>query len=85
VDTNAREIEADLRKVALSQAAHDHRGNASATTVVADAETYFAFLAKALKRPEPTLSPKTTFHTPDCDILQSPALHAGFCTCGAVE
>lgn len=41
-------IEADLRKFALSQAAHDHKGGSPSAKVVADAETYFAFLSRAV-------------------------------------
>lgn len=41
-------IEADLRKHALSQAAHDFRGEAVTAKVVERAEAYFAFLRGAL-------------------------------------
>jgi len=41
-----KEITASLRQIALQQAAHDYRGDASADEVVKRAEQYFAFLAK---------------------------------------
>jgi hypothetical protein len=44
-------LAADLRKHALSQAAHDFKGNGRDQEVVARAETYYAFLCKALPLP----------------------------------
>lgn len=45
-------LEAQLRSTALSQAAHDFRGDAATEKVVGRAEAYFAFLRGALPKPQ---------------------------------